>query len=365
MKRSFISQIFLLLLLFSHSFAAPQKQEENQFEGVTITGRILQGTKLESFHVDLTELKVRFLKRVEIPTPPVPENWAAMEQKDRESWWKAYAESDAGKKLAARQQELLASADEFESNVEPNGNFIVYDVTPGTYGMTARFDKTIGARTYAFEIFGEIPVSEEANVVELGEKKLVITPIIRTGEPASGWGTVQTVDSTDVTLDDLKGKYILLNFWAADDPSKELQKGLQEAFGKLKANHEIELLSVSLDKKRTTLDAFLKESPLDGLVVHASRESRIARVFGVHTTPGMLLIDPDGVIKMTYPEMIRAFQSGKPSLDVIVDDRITGKDTPTPVDDAKDAKDANDANDANDAKDAKDGEDGEDGEDKK
>ena len=36
---------------------------------------------------------------------------------------------------------------------------------------------------------------------------------------------------------------------------------------------------------------------------------------------------------MTYPEMIRAYRSGKPSLDVILDDRITGKDVPTEVTD--------------------------------
>jgi len=204
--------------------------------------------------------------------------------------------------------------------------------------MTARVDKEIGPRTYAFEVFGEIPVSGEAEVMTLGKKPLVITPIIRAGEPAATWRTIETLDNREVSLDTFRGKYLLVNFWAADDPSKDYQADVQEALKKLKAKHPFEMLSIGLDKKKSTLVEFVRENKLDGVHVHAGRQDRIARVFGVHTTPGMLLIDPESLIKMTYPEMIRAFRSGKPSLDVILDDRITGKDAPTPAEDKEPTK---------------------------
>ena len=298
-------------------------------EGVTIRGRIIQGTKLESFHIDLSELNVRFLKRVEVPQPPLPENWQKMKQAEREAWWKRFNEAPAGKRLAAEQQKILATAHEYEAKVEANGDFVAYDVLPGTYGMTARFDKEIGPRTYAFEVFGEVPVSGEAEVMSLGKKPLVITLIIRTGEPAATWRTIQTLDNQEVSLETFRGKYLLVNFWAADDPSKDYQKDVQEAIKKLQARHRIELLSIGLDEEKSTLVEFVRENKLKGYHVHAGRQDRIARVFGVHTTPGMLLIDPEGIIKMTYPEMTIAYRSGKPSLDVILDDRITGKDVPT------------------------------------
>ena len=340
MKSFIFSQLVFALLLTTQIVGSAQQRgpfrsspEAEQEEGVTIRGRIIQGTKLESFRIDLSELTVRFLKRVEVPQPRLPENWQKMKQAEREAWWKRFTESPAGKRLLAEQQKILATAHEYEAKVEANGDFVAYDVLPGTYGMTARFDKEIGPRTYAFEVFGEIPVSGEAEVMTLGKKPLVITPIIRTGEPAATWRTIQTLDDQQVALENFRGKYLLVNFWAADDPSKDYQKDVQEAMGKLKARHQIELLSIGMDKEKSTLVEFVRENELKGYHAHAGRQDRIARVFGVHTTPGMLLIDPQGMIKMTYPEMIRAYRSGKPSLDVILDDRITGKDVPTEVTD--------------------------------
>ncbi len=342
MKSFIISQLVLALFFTTHLAAQNQgsatrrdSKQAEQEEGVTIRGRIIQGTKLETFHVDLSKLTVRFLKRVEIPQPRLPEKWQKMKQAEREAWWKQFSDSPAGKRLAAQQQKILENAHEYDAKVEANGDFVAYDVLPGTYGMTARIDKEIGPRTYAFEVFGEIPVSGEADVMTLGKKPLVITPIIRTGEPAATWRTIQTLDNQEVALENFRGKYLLVNFWAADDPSKDYQTDVQEAVEKLKAKHKFELLSIGLDKEKSTLVEFVRENKLKGYHVHAGRQDRIARVFGVHTTPGMLLIDPQGTIAMTYPEMIRAYRSGKPSLDVILDDRITGKDVPTPAESQK------------------------------
>lgn len=329
--KQIITLILFLSIVLSSSLAMAQARRQAEEEGTTIKGTITQGTKLESFHIDLSELTVRFLKRVEVPQPKLPAKWVEMTQAQRETWWKAFSESAEGKRLVAEQQKILAQAHEYDAKVEANGNFIAYDVLPGTYGMTARFDKRIGPREYAFEVFGEIPVAGEADVMALGEKALVITPIIRTGEPAASWRQAETLDGGSTQLSDFRGKYLLVNFWAADDPSKEYQKDVQEAYKKLKATNDFELLSIGLDKEKETLAEFVRENKLAGVNVHATRQHRIARVFGVHTTPGMVLVGPDGNIKMTYPEMIRAYRAGKPSLDVIINDRISGKDVPTPT----------------------------------
>lgn len=318
---------FLFLTLPAIGFAV-----QDEKEGITIRGKISQGSERETFHVDLSKLTVRFLRRVVLPPAPIPENWATLDQAAREAWWKTFLESKPGKDYQANRKKLLETAVEYDAVVEQDGSFVVYDVIPGTYGMTTRLDKEIGPRSYAFELFGEIPVSEEADIIELGEKPLTITPIIRTGEPAASWDEASTLDGNKVSLKSLNGKYVLLNFWSSDDPSREFQKDIQLAYNQLKAKHDFELLSVSLDREKDNLVKFVKDQQLLGIHVHANRESRIARVFGVHSTPGLLLIGPDGMIKMTYPEMNQAYQAGKPSLDVILDDRITGKDTPAESD---------------------------------
>lgn len=327
MKQWLFFQLILFFFLAPPALMAVQ-DESSEKEGVTVRGKITQGSDDKSFQVDLSEIKVKFLKRIVLPPAPVPENWAQMKTADQEAWWTQFLESDAGKKYMAEREELLKSGEEFEAPVEADGSFVLYDVTPGTYGLTARIDKKIGPRTYAFEMFGEIPVAEESDIIELGEKQLVITPIIRTGEPASEWTDATNLGGEEVTLTSFKGKYVLISFWASDDPSREFQKDIQAAYKKLKTKHNFELLSVSLDANKDALVKFVNENKLQGVHVHASRESDIAKAFGVHSTPGLLMIDPEGVIKMTYPEMIRAFRAGKPTLDIILDDRITGKDVP-------------------------------------
>ncbi len=340
MKQLLFFQLILSIFFTPAGLMACQEKKSEK-DGITIRGKIVQGTQRESFHVDLAQIKVRILKRVVLPPAPVPENWAQMAPADQESWWKSFLESDAGKKYQTNREQLVESAKEFEAVVESDGSFVVYDVVPGTYGLIARIDKKIGPRTYAFEIFGEIPVSDESDIIELGEKPLVITPILRTGEPAAEWTGATSLTGQEITLESLRGKYVLVNFWASDDPSSEFQKDIQEAVTKLKANHKFELLSVSLDKEKEALTKFVRDNKLQGIHVHATRESRITRVFGVHSTPGMLLIAPDGLIKMTYPEMKKAFESGKPTLNVILDDRISGKDVP--ISDEADATEAKDA----------------------
>lgn len=327
MKQRLFFQVILSFFLTAPSLLAVQDKDAEK-DGVTVRGKITQGSEDESFQVDLSQIKVRFLKRIVLPAAPVPENWAQMKIADREAWWKEFMESDAGKEYLAEREELLKTGEEFEAPVEEDGSFVLYDVTPGTYGMTARVDKKIGPRSYAFEMFGEIPVAEESDVIELGEKPLVITPIIRTGEPAANWSDATSLSGKEVDLETLQGKYVLINFWASDDPSREFQLDIQEAARKLMAKHPFELLSVSLDQNKDALVKFVQDNKLQGIHVHASRDSEIAKVFGVHSTPGIVLLDKEGMIKMTYPEMNKAFEAGKPTLDVILDDRITGKDVP-------------------------------------
>lgn len=340
MKRLLFFQLILSIFLSPACLTACQEKKTEK-DGITIRGKIIQGTKQESFHVDLAQINVRFLKRVVLPPAPVPENWVQMAPADQEAWWKSFLESEKGKKYQSDRETLVNSAEEYEAVVEDDGSFVIYDVVPGTYGLIGRIDKKIGPRTYAFEIFGEIPVSEESDIIELGEKPLVISPIIRTGEPASDWTGTQSLDGKEITLETFRGKYLLINFWASDDPSGEFQSDIQTAFKQLKTMHEFELLSVSLDREKDAWARFVDENKLEGVHVHASRESRIARVFGVHATPGMLLVAPDGMIKMTYSEMRQAFNAGKPSLDVILDDRITGKDIPASTEDEQDQVDSN------------------------
>jgi thiol-disulfide isomerase/thioredoxin len=102
-----------------------------------------------------------------------------------------------------------------------------------------------------------------------------------------------------VTMTDLKGRAVLLNFWAtwcepcrAEIPSLELLAQRHEGQG-------LAVLAVNFKETRSTVERFLRASPLE-LPVVLDSEGAAASAWGVRVLPSTVLIDrrarPRGVV---------------------------------------------------------------------
>jgi peroxiredoxin len=101
-----------------------------------------------------------------------------------------------------------------------------------------------------------------------------------------------------VTLSELRGKYVLVDFWASwCAPCREENPTVLKAYKKFK-NRNFEIISVSLDDKK---ESWLKAIETDGLPwIHVSDlkgwKNAVARLYGVTSVPQNLLLDPKGKI---------------------------------------------------------------------
>jgi len=135
---------------------------------------------------------------------------------------------------------------------------------------------------------------ESPNVVQKVQGEL--DQLDKVGTPAPEV-TVIDLNNAAFRLADLKGKYVLVDFWATwcAPCTVELPR-MQAAYAKYKAKG-FEIVAVSLDEAKGVVDEFVKARKLPWKQIHnASSNGDLVEAFGVKSIPATYLIDPSGKI---------------------------------------------------------------------
>ena len=123
-----------------------------------------------------------------------------------------------------------------------------------------------------------------------------IARIDRVGTPAPGLAVVD-LSGASLRLDDLRGKYVLVDFWATwCAPCVVELPRLQSAYAKYHAKG-FEVVAVSLDETKSAVVDFVQARKLPWKQVHnATANGDLVEAFGVKNIPATFLIDPEGRI---------------------------------------------------------------------
>jgi thiol-disulfide isomerase/thioredoxin len=118
--------------------------------------------------------------------------------------------------------------------------------------------------------------------------------------------TLKNLDGEAITLADLKGKTVILDFWATwCGPCKASFPGMQEVVEKYKDNDNVVLLFVDTfeDGKNREKDVakFIKDNKYDFHVlidgkVKDSNDYEVAKKYGITGIPTKIIIGPSGKI---------------------------------------------------------------------
>jgi peroxiredoxin len=123
-----------------------------------------------------------------------------------------------------------------------------------------------------------------------------VTRLDKVGKPAPSF-SAQDLAGKTVRLESLRGKYVLVDFWATwCSPCIAELPRLQDAYRKF---HDagFEIVGVSLDETRSAVVDFVKVRKLPWPEVHnGTAGADLVEAFGVNSIPATFLLDPDGTI---------------------------------------------------------------------
>jgi hypothetical protein len=128
------------------------------------------------------------------------------------------------------------------------------------------------------------------------------------------------------------GKYVLFSFWSLDSPpSLEFSKNVQQMYEKVKADHELQLISVCIGSEAEKGLEHVKKNSILGWHGHAKDwQHPILQDFGIRAIPSLCLADKNGKLLMSPYDFALATRQPESDLSKIVSDAITGKNKPTP-----------------------------------
>jgi peroxiredoxin len=119
---------------------------------------------------------------------------------------------------------------------------------------------------------------------------------VKLGEPAPNF-QLRDLNGRLVTLSDLRGKVVLLNFWATWCGPCRVEMPAMEQLYRMFQRKDFEILAVSTDVQGAAITRpFQQENRLTFPILHDT-EYRVGLTYGARSLPMTFLIDRQGIIR--------------------------------------------------------------------
>ena len=132
--------------------------------------------------------------------------------------------------------------------------------------------------------------------LDLGTLMLEMIRRLKVGDVAPNFD-VKTLSGESLKLNDLRGKYVLLDFWATwCGPCMDEVPHLVAAHERFGSRENFAMVGLSCDTDVAALKNTVADKKMDWTQAVVGRESPVSKDYGVRGIPSIFLIGPDGKI---------------------------------------------------------------------
>jgi thiol-disulfide isomerase/thioredoxin len=98
---------------------------------------------------------------------------------------------------------------------------------------------------------------------------------------------------------DLKGKVVLVDFWASWCEPCKASFPVMEQLYKTYAGRGFTIIAINVDEEKADMEAFLKKNPASFIILRDARQ-KLVESLGVGTMPTSFLLDADGKVRFIH-----------------------------------------------------------------
>ncbi|MBI4511678.1 MAG: TlpA family protein disulfide reductase [Deltaproteobacteria bacterium] len=127
-----------------------------------------------------------------------------------------------------------------------------------------------------------------------------VASAVKPGDAAPEF-SLEDLAGTSVTLSSLRGKVVIVDFWASwCVPCRKELPALDRLAKKWRQRKDVVLLAINIDSERRSAEKFLKDAGVSALRVLLDPTSHTAEAYRLPAMPSLFVIDARGIARFVH-----------------------------------------------------------------